>query len=137
MADIRPFKGYRYALDTPDDMGRFIAPPYDMLNKARIDSLYGSNPRNAVRIDQNRAEPGDAANRARHERAAALFDMWNSNGAIWRDAQDSLYIYEQEFTVERAGKPELAGTLDLLRAKVDFQGCWEGKSACVWCVPLF
>jgi uncharacterized protein (DUF1015 family) len=106
MVEIRPFKGYRYSLVKQDDMGDLIAPPYDMLDAARIESLYRKSPLNAVRIDQNRALAGDAANRDRHERAAVLFADWVRSGAVRADDTPSVYVYEQRFTVERAGKTE-------------------------------
>jgi uncharacterized protein (DUF1015 family) len=61
---------------------------------------------NAVRIDQNRRETGDSANRDRHDRAARLFADWISRGLVRADKKPSFYIYEQRFTVERAGKKE-------------------------------
>jgi uncharacterized protein (DUF1015 family) len=106
MADIRPFKGYRYSLAKKEDLGGLIAPPYDMLDDAKIEALYNKNPLNAVRIDQNRRETGDAANRDRHSRAAGLFSGWVDKDLVCADKKPSLYIYEQRFTAERAGKTE-------------------------------
>jgi len=100
MADIQPFCGYRYALDTPADLGRIIAPPYDMLGGNAIDRYYARDPRNVVRIIQNKKEPADAGNADRHRRAAALFEQWIRDGAIVRDAQPALYVYRQEFIVD-------------------------------------
>jgi len=106
MAEIRPFKGFRYKLDKKEDLGGFIAPPYDMLDDAKIGALYEKNPFNAVRIDQNRREAGDSANRDRHARAAGLFSGWIDKGLVCADKKPSLYVYEQRFTAERAGKTE-------------------------------
>ena len=106
MAEIRPFKGYRYKLPKQEDLGYFIAPPYDMLDDGKIEGLYNKNPLNAVRIDQNRREPGDRTNRDRHDRAARLFADWVASGAVRVDEKPSLYVYEQRFTVEHAGEKE-------------------------------
>jgi uncharacterized protein (DUF1015 family) len=106
MAEIRPFKGFRYKLAEKEDLGNFIAPPYDMLDDAKIETLYNKNSLNAVRIDQNRRETGDASNRDRHSRAAGLFSGWVDKGLVCADKKPSLYIYEQRFTAERAGKTE-------------------------------
>jgi uncharacterized protein (DUF1015 family) len=100
MAEIRPFTGYRYALNAPADLGRIIAPPYDMLGGDAIDRYYARDPRNVVRIIQNKKEPADAGNADRHRRAAALFEQWIRDGAIVRDAQPALYVYRQEFIVD-------------------------------------
>jgi uncharacterized protein (DUF1015 family) len=106
LAEIKPFSGYRYRLQNIDDLGRFIAPPYDMLDDAKIEALYKKDPANVVRIDQNRREATDADNRTRHDRAAKLFADWRAKKVLCADEQPSLYIYEQQFTAERAGKTE-------------------------------
>jgi uncharacterized protein (DUF1015 family) len=100
MAEIRPFSGYLYKLKAPADLGRIIAPPYDMLGGDAIDRYYARDPRNAVRIIQNKKEPADAGNRDRHRRAAALFEQWVRDGAIVRDPKPSVYVYRQEFTID-------------------------------------
>jgi uncharacterized protein (DUF1015 family) len=106
VAEIKPFRGYRYKLAKQENLGRFIAPPYDMLDNAKIEALYKKDPLNAVRIDQNRRETGDTANRDRHCRAAALFSGWIEKSLVCADKRPSLYVYEQRFTAERAGKSE-------------------------------
>jgi uncharacterized protein (DUF1015 family) len=106
MAEIIPFKGYRYTLEKKEDLAGLIAPPYDMLDEAKIDRLYSMNPLNAVRIDQNRREAGDSANSDRHARAARFFSDWVSRGLVRADKKPSVYVYEQRFTAERAGKAE-------------------------------
>ena len=122
MAEIRPFKGYRYKLAKKEDLGGLIAPPYDMLDDDKIGTLYDRNPLNAVRIDQNRREAGDSANRDRHARAALLFSGWVESGLVRADSEPSLYVYEQRFTAERAGKTgsfERSGIVALVKL-VDF-----------------
>lgn len=106
MAEIKPFNGYRFHYDTPEDLGRFIAPPYDMLDDTGIDALYRKDPFNIVRIDQNRPESTDTSNRSRHVRAAALFSDWTSRGVCRAEAQSSLYVYQQNFAIECAGVTE-------------------------------
>ena len=123
MAEMRPFKGYRYTLAKPEDLGNLIAPPYDMLDEEKIEALYRKDPLNAVRIDQNRRESSDTATIDRHRRAGALFDEWVGRGALRLDGLPSLYIYEQQFTIERAGaieRCERTGVVALVKL-VDFE----------------
>ena len=106
MADIKPFKGYRFALDNPEQLGSFCAPPYDMIDEPMVDALYAKHPNNVVRITQNRREPADAANKDRHVRAAGFLNAWIDKGVIKRDESDSVYVYRQRFTVAgQDGKP--------------------------------
>ena len=106
MANIKPFKGYRFSLDKPESLAPLCAPPYDMIDDAMIDRLYDRHPNNVVRITQNRREPADAANKDRHVRAARFLNDWVDKGIIERDGSDSIYIYSQRFTVNQNGKPE-------------------------------
>lgn len=111
MAEIKPFRGYRYRLEKPSDLGRFVAPPYDMLNDESVEDLYRSDPHNVVRIIQNKREEGDADNRARHARAARLFRSWVGERVLVRDERPSLYVYRQSFTNgDSAGAPAVERT---------------------------
>lgn len=97
MADVKPFKGYRYKLNKPQDLGRLAAPPYDMLDESAIDKLYKKDDFNCVRITQNKHEISDTSNKDRHIRAADFFNSWCQQQILVQDPQPSLYIYEQEF----------------------------------------
>jgi Uncharacterized conserved protein len=97
MAHIQPFKGLHYRLENPEDLGRFVAPPYDMLDGAMIDGLYAKDPSNVVRIIQNKKESTDASNVDRHKRAAAFLNQWTKDGTLIRDKKPSVYIYQQRF----------------------------------------
>ncbi|HMD69475.1 MAG TPA: DUF1015 domain-containing protein [Chitinivibrionales bacterium] len=101
MPDIRPFAGYRYNLDKPEDLGRFVAPPYDMIDTAAVARLYDADPCNVVRIIQNRKEPFDTENRDRHHRAAKLLGAWIDSGVLAKDPAPSLYVYRHEFPVRQ------------------------------------
>jgi uncharacterized protein (DUF1015 family) len=103
MADIRPFTGYRYALEKPEDLGRFVAPPYDMIDTAAVSRLYDTDPVNVVRIIQNRKEQSDTENRDRHHRAASFLNAWISSGVLAKDPQPSLYVYRHDFPVRQGG----------------------------------
>ena len=97
MAGVKPFKGYRYQIENPQDLTEVIAPPYDMIDREMIDALYQKDPRNAVRLIQNRPEPQDTCNKDRHVRAANIFKKWVNEGILAQDEKDSVYIYQQTF----------------------------------------
>ena len=101
MARITPFKGLCYRLEKPGDLGRFISPPYDMVDDAMIDALYCRDPLNVVRIIQNKPQEADSANKDRHRRAAGLLRQWIDEGALVRDKSPSVYVYRQQFDVAR------------------------------------
>ncbi|MBN2035516.1 MAG: DUF1015 domain-containing protein [Chitinispirillaceae bacterium] len=103
MLAIRPFRGYRFRCGRPEDLGRFISPPYDMLDDSMVAALHEKDPRNAVRIVQNRPEPSDTTNRERHARAARIWGEWVAQGIVVQDKEPSVYLYEQTFSVAIGG----------------------------------
>ena len=40
MANVKPFKGYRYNIDKIEDPGKVVSPPYYNLKQEVKDSLY-------------------------------------------------------------------------------------------------
>ncbi|MBN1576910.1 MAG: DUF1015 domain-containing protein [Chitinispirillaceae bacterium] len=123
MAELRPFTGFRFRLQHPDDMGRFIAPPYDMLDRMMIDDLYRKDESNIVRVTQNKPRKNDCANADRHARAASLLSSWIEKGILRRDEEPSVYIYEQRFTYDGGlNKKEVVRTGVVVLVKlVDFE----------------
>jgi uncharacterized protein (DUF1015 family) len=99
VADIKPFNGYRYSLKNPADLSLFIAPPYDMIDGSKIDSLYKQDKHNVVRIIQNKKEKTDKENKDRHVRASGFIEDWIKKGVFAQDNKPSLYGYTQDFTV--------------------------------------
>lgn len=104
MAETQSFCGYRYRLDRAEDLGRYVSPPYDMIDGPMRESLYDTDPRNFVRIIQNRPAPEDESNLERHKRAWELLRRWVDEGHIVRDEQPGVYVYRQRFSVEVSGR---------------------------------
>lgn len=100
MAEIRPFRGYTYALKSPDELARFIAPPYDMLSAVMIEDLYTKDDHNIVRITQCKAHADDTANSDRHRRAARTLSEWINEHVLVRDDEPSFYVCKQSFTIK-------------------------------------
>ena len=128
MADLWPFRGYRYSLEKPEDLDPLISPPYDMLDAASIDRLYGKSNLNAVLIDQNRPESVDNANLDRHARAAALFAAWEAQGIIKREKVPSVYVYEQQFEIDSHGVAQEPQSIDQPRNILHFPKSWNDDS---------
>ena len=94
MPDIQPFRGLRYRV--PDaDLGKVLAPPYDVITPPYQDELYARDPRNIVRVVLNRT-PGDAA----YADAKASFEAWQKDGLLTPDPAPAFYVMEQKFNVE-------------------------------------
>ena len=97
MADVRPFRGLRYAHGVVGDVGQVICPPYDVIDPAHQAALYGRSPFNAVRLEFGAAEPGDDETTNVYTRAADLLQTWQRSGALERAANPTFYLMEEEY----------------------------------------
>lgn len=121
MADILPFRGWRYDLSQVGDLSDVTAPPYDVINAAQQEGLYQRHPCNVIRLELTREEPGDTPD-AKYLRAAGFLRQWQSEGVMLRDREDCLYAYHQEFTWE--GRTYVRkGFLGRIRVEPFGEGC--------------
>ena len=92
MAEIQPFRGIQYR-SREKDLGRVLAPPYDVITPAYRDELYERDPHNIVRVVLSRT-PGDAG----YAEAGETYAAWLREGVLQPDAQEALYLLEQGFS---------------------------------------
>jgi uncharacterized protein (DUF1015 family) len=100
MAEIQPFRAYRY---DPGRVGSFadvIAPPYDVIDDALRSRLMRRHPNNVVIVDLPRPEPGDGDANTCYQRAGRTLKDWVRDGILKQDSARSLYVYNQEFEAE-------------------------------------
>ena len=98
MAEIAPFRACRYDVSVAGDLGRLIAPPYDVIDADLRGTLFRLSPYNIARItraDRVGAAPSDNPYAA----AGELWTQWRQQGIIKQDEFPSLYVYEQFFEV--------------------------------------
>jgi uncharacterized protein (DUF1015 family) len=100
MADVHPFRGWRYDLGQVGDLSDVTAPPYDVISPEQQRDLYERHPCNVIRLILNRDEPGDTDPEARYNRAAKFLRHWQSEGILTPEHEDALYVYHQEFDWE-------------------------------------
>ena len=50
MANIKPFRGYRYNSEKIENLGSVVSPPYYNMNKEDKDVLYENSRYNSVRL---------------------------------------------------------------------------------------
>ncbi len=98
MADIIPFRALRY---NPSKVppGDVMTQPYDKISPAMQDRYYAASPYNLVRIILGKPQPGDNEQDNVYTRAAGWLRQWQNEGVLLRDAEPSIYVYAQRFTV--------------------------------------
>ncbi|HEX2988281.1 MAG TPA: DUF1015 domain-containing protein [Chloroflexota bacterium] len=102
MNDIRPFKGLRYNESAAGPLGKLISPPYDVISNLEQLDLHGRSTHNVVRLEFGFQYPEDDKSDSRYTRAAALLQQWISEGVLRPEDDESIYLYEQQFTYEGA-----------------------------------
>ena len=101
LANIKPFRGYRYNTDKIGNMSTVITPTkYNMGDEERL-SLYERNEYNAVRLFDGMEYENDNEHNNKHTRAADYLETWIANDVLVRDDEETIYLYEE--TVEIHG----------------------------------
>jgi len=102
MADIHPFRAFRYANDNasqPVSPAQVVTQPYDKITPALQDRYYAASPYNLVRIILGRHHADDNRENNVYSRAAAYFRDWRQQRVLRQDSQLSLYVYSQRFNL--------------------------------------
>lgn len=91
MPQILPLRGLRYT-EAAGQMGDLLAPPYDVISPRQQEELQQRSRYNAVHLELAE-ESAD-----KYATVASKLQEWMDAEALARDAEHTLYIYEQEFT---------------------------------------
>ena len=79
-------------------LGGVLAPPYDVVDDAQRDVLYGRDLRNIVRVDFGVEYADDEPGRGdRYTRAAHFLTSWLELGVLVRESAPAMYVHDHEF----------------------------------------
>ncbi|MFP4054464.1 MAG: DUF1015 domain-containing protein [Phycisphaerae bacterium] len=95
--EIRPFKGWRYNVDS-GDVSNLLAPPYDILSGEDKQALLEQDPANIVAVDLPHVPPKEVGPDSAYEKAASLLQQWQRDGLMKQDGKPALYVYEQTYS---------------------------------------
>ncbi len=90
---IEPFAGLLYSPERAGVLSNVVAPPYDLIDKARQDALYARSLYNVVRLELNR-DPD------RYASATRTLREWLNDGVLRRAPRPAIYLYSQFFEIE-------------------------------------
>ena len=105
MPRFEPFAAIRYATH---DLAPVIAPPYDVLSDAEVETLKAMSPHNVVRIDVPRGGED------RYDLAAKTMHAWLDEQVLVIDPEPSFTIYRMRFTDSAGVRRDVAGVLGAL-----------------------
>lgn len=97
MANIKPFKGYRYNSDKIDELESVMAPPYDFITNHKGMKFYEMHPYNAIRLVSSKQLSEDEENP--YMRASEFLNNSIDEEILKQDLEDSIYLYEQKVLV--------------------------------------
>jgi uncharacterized protein (DUF1015 family) len=117
MADVRGFRGLRYAPRQVGDLSAVVCPPCDVISAPEAAALRAASPYNAIRLELPEPDPGDSAGTTRYRRAAGTLAAWRTEGALIREAEPCVYAIEETFgwqgaTHQRRGIMAAVGLAD-------------------------
>jgi uncharacterized protein (DUF1015 family) len=98
MADIQPFRAYRYDTNRVA-LKDVLTQPYDKISPEMQERYYAASPYNLITIEKGRVLPDDGNGNNVYTRAAKKVDEWIAEKVLAKDPAPSIYIYSQEFTV--------------------------------------
>ncbi len=101
VANIKPFKGYRYNGEKVGDISTAIAPTRYNISEDEKSRLYEMNEYNAVRIFDGVTCDDDTEDNNKYTRAAEYLNDWIKEDILVRDDEEAIYLYEQ--TIELHG----------------------------------
>ncbi|MFH1217215.1 MAG: DUF1015 domain-containing protein [Pseudomonadota bacterium] len=98
MAKIAPLKGLRFNPEKINRMEDVVTPPYDVIDEKAKISLLSKNPYNMIQLDLTK-NAGDAPSTDRYEAARNLFQRWQEEGVLVRDAEPTIYLYHTTYSL--------------------------------------
>ena len=91
MAEIKPFRAWRYNSNLTNRIGELTSPLFDVASEKHKAELYG-NPYNSIHIS---IPSGDRP----AEKAARILHQWKTEGCLLKDQHPGIYVYYQYFKI--------------------------------------
>lgn len=102
MANLKPFKGYRYNSEKIGNVGMVVSPPYYNINNEKKATLFEMSEYNSVRLFSGEKRETDTETENRFTRAAQYLNDWIKSDILKRDNTPAIYMYEETIQVGEA-----------------------------------
>ena len=86
------------------DLGKVVAPPYDVISPEDRRRYYEQDPHNVVRLISGEVLPTDTADDNKYLRAARFFSEWLDAGILRREPRPAMYVYRHDFVDPTTGE---------------------------------
>ena len=104
MADVRPFRGFRYNLERIGGLSLVICPPHDEIPPEAQHRYYLKSPYNMVQLELGKESVGDSPRNNKYTRAADALQTWLREGILLPEERPAFYLVEHRFPHQGAMK---------------------------------
>ncbi len=98
MAEIQPFRGYRYDTNRVA-VDQVLTQPYDKITPEMQERYYAASPYNLIAIEKGKILRDDNPQENVYTRAARKAQKWIAEKILLRDSAPGIYVYSQEYLV--------------------------------------
>ena len=97
MARIFPIKGIMYNSELDNDLGKFLCPPFDVVDDNDKNKLYALSEYNVIRLENGKSFISDDNDENKYTRSSKFLNDWLSKGILVKDNSESFFILEEIF----------------------------------------
>lgn len=98
MAEIQPFRGYRYDTNRVA-VDQVLTQPYDKITPEMQERYYAASSYNLIAIEKGKILRDDNPQENVYTRAARQAQKWISEKILLQDSAPGIYVYSQEYLV--------------------------------------
>lgn len=102
MANIKPFRGYRYNPEKIESPASVVSVPYYNISDEDRDAFYEKSDYNSVRLFSGKKLETDNQSDNAFTRARTYLDKWIEEDILIRDEEPVIYMYEQTIDMNGA-----------------------------------
>ena len=97
MANVTPFRGWRYNPAMVDDMAAVLCPPYDLITPQVQQALMGRHPLNVIHLEAGEGLDWSVDPAGRYAETSARFEQWLNDGVLQQEGAPSYYLLRHGF----------------------------------------
>ena len=97
MARIFPIKGIMYNSELDNDLGKFLCPPFDVVDDNDKNKLYALSEHNVIRLENGKSFISDDNDENKYTRSSKFLNDWLSKRILVKDNSESFFILEEIF----------------------------------------
>jgi uncharacterized protein (DUF1015 family) len=112
---VKAFKKLRYKIAKVGDISSVVTLPYDIITAEKQKEYYRQSPYSFVRLILPKDEASDMEG-DKYLRVKKTLDEWMRDGILVEDAEDAIYIYEQDYWLGQQ-KLKQAGIICLVKVE--------------------